>query len=97
MDDMHASFKAVVRAARGDRLRGPDAELFSGRAWTGRQAAALGLVDGVGSLAGVMRSELGDGVRFLHCSDPSQPGLRELLGVARARPAINQSINHYSL
>lgn len=31
-------------ACRGDRLKGDVAELFSGRAWTGRQALELGLV-----------------------------------------------------
>jgi hypothetical protein len=89
MGDLHSSFQQVVREARGERLAGADErELFSGRAWTGRQAAALGLVDGVGTLRSVMHGEFGDRARFLLCSDPVQPGFRDFLGLgARARHA----------
>ncbi len=37
LSSVHESFKDVVRSARKDRLKGNEEELFSGRAWTGRQ------------------------------------------------------------
>lgn len=45
----HDEFIASVKAGRGDRLNG-DADLFSGRVWSGRQALDLGLVDGFNSI-----------------------------------------------
>lgn len=87
MADVHATFVAHVRARRGGRLAGDPAELFSGRPWTGRQALALGLVDGLGDLRSVMLREFGERARFLLCSDPPTSGLRDLLGLARASAA----------
>ena len=37
LGSVHDSFKDVVRHSRKGRLTGPEDELFSGRAWTGRQ------------------------------------------------------------
>jgi serine protease SohB len=62
--DMHASFKDLVRARRGGRLAADDATLFNGDIWTGRTALKLGLVDGVGELRGVLRKRFGDRVRL---------------------------------
>jgi len=87
MTDLHESFKDTVKASRGMRLTGSEEEVFSGRAWTGRQAKQLGLVDGVGSLTGVMREKLGDKTRFLLCSESTQPGLRDLIPGFRLRCA----------
>lgn len=62
--DTHDSFKGAVKAARGSRLAAPDdPELWSGRVWTGRQAARLGLTDGVAQLEAKMREKVGDNVR----------------------------------
>jgi len=54
---MHQHFIGVVKAGRGDKLRGTDAELFSGDFWLGTRAVELGLVDGLGSLAEVLERE----------------------------------------
>ena len=54
LDDLHRQFIAAVKAGRGDRLKGGD-ELFSGLFWSGEQALALGLVDGLGSSSYVAR------------------------------------------
>lgn len=80
MDDLHDTFKAVVRSRRGDRLRVPESELFTGRVYSGKQAAEVGLVDGLGSLRQVMKERFGNRARFLLCSEPQQPGLRDILG-----------------
>lgn len=54
---MHQHFISVVKAGRGAKLRGSDAELFSGDFWLGTRAVELGLVDGLGSLAEVLDRE----------------------------------------
>jgi serine protease SohB len=64
MSDIHADFKSTVRQRRGDRLRPPDEELFEGQIWTGRKAAELGVIDGLGDLHGVLRERFGDKVKL---------------------------------
>jgi len=61
LDTTHRQFIASVKAGRGDRLKGKDhPELFSGLVWTGEQAVALGLVDGLGSASYVAREVIGE-------------------------------------
>lgn len=65
--DLHEAFKDTVRSVRGAKLdAAKEDELFSGRVWTGRQAAALGLVDGVATLDGKMRERFGDKVLYMN-------------------------------
>ncbi|MEA3410370.1 MAG: S49 family peptidase [Pseudomonadota bacterium] len=59
LDRMHAHFIASVKAARGDRLRGEDGDLFSGDYWTGDQALSMGLVDGISDLYTVIDEQFG--------------------------------------
>lgn len=84
MASMHDSFQSIVKQSRGNRLQGSDDELFSGRVWTGRQALTLGLIDGLGSMRGIMKEKYGDKTKFLLCSEPPQPGLRDFLGLGTA-------------
>ena len=85
--DMHESFIAHVRARRGRRLKGADEELFSGEFWSGRQAIALGLIDGLGDLRGVLRDRFGERVRIR----PVAPrrGLRRRIGLGPAGGGID--------
>ena len=83
--DLHASFIGAIKAARGPALAAaaspvPESDLFSGRVWTGRQAAAMGLVDGTGGLADVMAAKLGLGVRFVECGERVGAGGWSLFG-----------------
>ncbi len=71
--DIHDSFQAYVRERRGDRLRAPDSELFSGEFWTGRRSLELGLVDGIDDLRTAMRRRFGDEVRLRPIG--GEPGL----------------------
>lgn len=41
--------------------------VHAGRAWTGRQALKLGLIDGLGEMRDVMQAEYGEKARFLLC------------------------------
>lgn len=71
--EIHRRFLDHVRSRRGGRLRLDDAELGSGRVWTGEAALAAGLVDGIGDLRGTLRARFGDRVR-LRVVNPPRPG-----------------------
>jgi protease-4 len=58
LDNLHQQFITAVKTGRGDRLKGGD-ELFSGLFWSGDQAVALGLVDGLGTASSVARDVIG--------------------------------------
>ena len=62
--DIHLAFKDMVRASRGDKLKGPEKELFSGAFWTGTRALELGLIDELGDLRSVMRERYGENVKL---------------------------------
>jgi signal peptide peptidase SppA len=84
--EIHESFKAEVRARRGDRLKAGDRTLFSGEFWTGRKALELGLVDGLGDLRGVLRERYGEKLRLKRV-DGAKPWWRRRLPVGAAPPA----------
>ena len=54
----HQQFIEVVKKGRGDRLI-DDPKIFSGLIWTGEQALAKGLIDGLGSAGFVARDVIG--------------------------------------
>jgi ClpP class serine protease len=62
--ELHENFKELVRARRGDRLKGNARALFSGEFWTGPNAVDLGLIDGIGDVRSVMRAKFGDKVEL---------------------------------
>ena len=62
--EVHESFKAMVRARRPGKLKGNEADLFSGLFWTGAKAKDFGLIDGLGDLRSVCREKFGKDVEF---------------------------------
>ena len=62
--DIHEGFISLVKVRRGEKLIGNDRAIFNGAYWTGARALKLGLIDGIGDLRPVMRSKLGEGVKF---------------------------------
>lgn len=60
--ELHETFKAWVRLRRGDRLKAPEAQLFSGEFWTGAKGLELGLVDAVGDVRSTLRARFGEKV-----------------------------------
>ena len=61
LDTTHQQFIAMVKQGRGERLKDKEhPELFSGLVWSGEQAKALGLVDGLGSASYVAREIVGE-------------------------------------
>jgi signal peptide peptidase SppA len=63
-EEIHETFKGLVRARRGAAIGLHGDALFSGEFWTGARAAELGLVDGVGDIRQVMRERFGKRVRL---------------------------------
>jgi serine protease SohB len=60
--EIHNDFIALVKSRRGDKLHGPEGDLFSGEYWTGKRALDLGLVDAIGELRSTLRERFGDKV-----------------------------------
>ena len=60
--EIHAIFIALVKASRGDRLKGADDVLFTGEYWAGATSVSLGLADGIGDLRSTLRARYGDKV-----------------------------------
>jgi signal peptide peptidase SppA len=60
--DIHADFIALVKASRGERLKGPEKTVFSGEYWTGNKAVEYGLADGIGDLRSTLRERFGENV-----------------------------------
>ncbi|GAA2815181.1 S49 family peptidase [Crossiella cryophila] len=57
---LHTRFGEWVTERRGAKLNGGPDELFTGEVWLGDQAAELGLVDGIGTLRGVVKKRWPD-------------------------------------
>lgn len=72
LDDIHKEFISAVRQGRGERVKGSDAEVFNGLIWTGNQALALGLVDGLGSVREIAMKEFGvdNLISYSHAPNP---------------------------
>lgn len=87
MTEIHGDFKSMVRQRRGERLRAADDEVFEGQIWTGRKAAELGLIDGLGDLHGLMRERFGDKVKLPHVG-AARPWWRRRL---RVRPGPTEA------
>jgi signal peptide peptidase SppA len=62
--EIHDAFIAVVKERRGNKLRAPDSELFTGAFWSGPRAHELGLVDGIGEMRGTLRKLYGDDIKL---------------------------------
>ena len=72
LEGLHETFIEAVKTGRGDKLKGDDAELFSGLFWNGREGIALGLADAIGSTSYVAREVVGveETVDFTAKEDP---------------------------
>jgi protease-4 len=59
LDKLHAVFIDAVKTGRGNRLKGPEHELFSGLFWSGQESISLGLTDEIGNASYVAREVVG--------------------------------------
>ncbi|MFD0200120.1 MULTISPECIES: S49 family peptidase [Saccharothrix] len=78
---LHEQFADWVKERRGSKLKATDDELFNGEVWTGAKAVELGLVDGLGTLRGVVAKRYPDAE--IAVAEPRRPLLARL-GLAGA-------------
>jgi len=62
--NVHDVFIGVVKDRRLGKLKGADAELFSGAFWSATDALELGLIDGISDVRSKMRELHGENVRL---------------------------------
>src|SRR3982075_3387756 len=60
--EIHAIFIALVKGARGNRLKGADDLLFTGEYWAGEKSVSLVLADAIGDIRSTLRARYGDKV-----------------------------------
>ena len=80
LDEMHESFKNLVRSRRAGKLKAKESDLFNGAYWTGVSAEKLGLVDGLGHINAVLKAKFGDKVEINEMKESRGLGQR-LFGV----------------
>jgi ClpP class serine protease len=78
LDEMHESFKALVRERRKGKLTGDEKVIFSGEFWRGEKALGLGLIDGLGHLNEVLRRKFGEKVELKQIAASTGWGLRRI-------------------
>ncbi|TCO64566.1 S49 family peptidase [Actinocrispum wychmicini] len=74
--ELHDQFVAWVTERRGDKLNKDHEDLFSGEVWTGATAVKRGLVDGLGTLRGVLAERFPDAE--IAVAEPRRPLLARL-------------------
>jgi serine protease SohB len=62
--DLFDSFKTLVRARRGAKLKAAETELFTGAVWSGRRAVEMGLADDIGDIRQILRARYGEKVQM---------------------------------
>lgn len=87
--ELHVIFKDWVRSRRGARLAAPEAELFSGRFWTGAEAVRIGLADRLGEASSEIKTRFGETARVVPIGPRRPPWpLRLLSGASLAEGVL---------
>jgi len=89
--EIHEFFKNLVKERRGERLKGAQKIMFSGQFWAGKEAAKLGLVDGIGDIHTVMKEKLGDKTKFKRIKE-EKGFIKSLLGIAGSKQQLTDEI-----
>lgn len=77
--DIYEGFTALVKNRRGDKLKKPDDELFTGAFWSGKTSFEIGLIDGVSDTRSKMKEKFGDKVKFINIEPKKKGFIKELL------------------
>ncbi|MDR1827928.1 MAG: S49 family peptidase [Methylobacteriaceae bacterium] len=94
---IHEFFIGFVKARRGDRLKDDQEDLFTGAFWVGDEAQKRGLIDGFGSLDGVLKEKFGDKLSLVRVGEEKKSWLSSLLfGSALTGADILTAIDHRS-
>ena len=76
LEEMHESFKTLVRSRRAGKLKAKESELFNGAYWTGVHAEKLGLVDGLGHITSILKAKFGNKVEINDMKESKGLGAR---------------------
>ncbi len=79
LGELHGEFRDWVASRRGDRLKAPAEELFTGRFWPGRRAVELGLADRLGDAAEEVKRRFGEKAKLVPFGVRRPSLLRRLL------------------
>ena len=83
MQSLHATFIDFVKHRHGGALKAPSSDdTWSGKVWTGADAAAGGLIDGVGEMNGILQSKFSEKPRFQVFGAPKLPWWAESFGAS---------------
>lgn len=63
--DIFESFKQLVKARRGIKLKESDEKIFTGAFWSGKKSVDLGLIDEVSNLRSKMKEKFGKEVKII--------------------------------
>jgi len=92
---LHELFVEWVKERRGSRLDGTE-DLFTGDVWLGDKALELGLIDGVGTLRGVIAQRYPDAE--ITVAEPKKPLLARLgLGAPAAASAVLDAVTQKAI
>ena len=86
--EIHRQFIDHIIDRRGGKLAGDHDDLFSGAFWTGQQAVALGLIDGIGECRRLVTERFGETVDLISI----QPKKRLFGGVGGLPGAFGNAI-----
>lgn len=64
-NDIHQVFINYVKQYRGEKLKAPEDELFTGEWWPALRGVDLGLVDALGDMHTILRERYGEDVKLL--------------------------------
>ncbi|NNU15025.1 S49 family peptidase [Parvularcula sp. ZS-1/3] len=81
LEETHEIFIDLVKERRGDRITGPEEEVFSGDFFLAQKGKELGLIDEVGDLRQILKSRYGNDVKIKQIS-AQRAGLLGKLGAA---------------
>ena len=91
LNEMHESFKVMVKARLEGKLRAKEKDLFSGAYWTGAKGVELGLIDGLGHMQDIMKRKFGDKAEFKKISGAQGWGRR--FGLAQTSEIANAALD----
>ncbi len=103
--EIHRQFIDHIIDRRGAKLAGDHDDLFSGAFWTGQQAAALGLIDGIGECRRFVTDRFGETVDLITIQPKKRlfggvgglpgafgPGAGHAIGSAAAAHAVEDAV-----
>jgi len=88
LNTIHERFIAWVKGARGDRLD-PNTDYFQGDIWVGQVAVDVGMADGVGHLAPIVKERFGEDIALREVGRKKPGLLARLLGGGKGSLTAN--------